>query len=80
MEEKEINIADSISIIRIAQALIKANKRFDFFLFPDQRHGFGNMSEYFFWLGGEYFCEHLLGIKRDEGDMKEMNLEKARKR
>jgi hypothetical protein len=38
------------------------------------------MSEYFFWLGGEYFCEHLLGVKRNEADMKEMNLEKARKR
>ncbi|MDF1867530.1 MAG: DPP IV N-terminal domain-containing protein [Saprospiraceae bacterium] len=66
--------------IRMAEALIKANKRFDFFLFPGQRHGFGNMSEYFFWLGGEYFCEHLLGVKRDEADMKEMNNEKAKKR
>lgn len=66
--------------IRMAEALIKANKRFDFFLFPGQRHGFGNMSEYFFWLGGEYFCEHLLGVKRDEVDFREMNNEKERKR
>jgi dipeptidyl aminopeptidase/acylaminoacyl peptidase len=66
--------------IRMANALIKANKRFDFFLFPGQRHGFGNMSEYFFWLRGEYFCEHLLGVKRDEVDMKEMNNEKERNR
>jgi hypothetical protein len=22
----------------------------DFFLFPGQRHGYGNMNEYFFWL------------------------------
>ena len=46
---------------RMAQALIRANKRFDFFIFPGQRHGFGNMSNYWFWLRAEYFVKHLLG-------------------
>ena len=42
--------------------LIRANKRFDFFIFPGQRHGaFGNMSNYWFWLRAEYFVKHLLG-------------------
>ncbi|MGC9469904.1 MAG: DPP IV N-terminal domain-containing protein [Bacteroidales bacterium] len=62
--------------IRLANALIKANKRFDFFLFPGQRHGYGDMDEYFFWLRGEYFCRHLLGDTRTEADIVEMNLEK----
>jgi dipeptidyl aminopeptidase/acylaminoacyl peptidase len=47
--------------IRMANALIKANKRFDFFLMPGQRHGFGSMNEYFFWLRADYFCKHLIG-------------------
>ena len=46
---------------RMAEALIRANKRFDFFIFPGQRHGFGNMSNYWFWLRAEYFVNHLLG-------------------
>ena len=62
--------------IRMANALIKANKRFDFFLFPGQRHGYGDMDEYFFWLRGEYFCRHLLGDSRTEADITEMNNEK----
>lgn len=38
--------------IRMANALIKANKRFDFIILPSQRHGFGDMTEYFFWRRG----------------------------
>jgi dipeptidyl aminopeptidase/acylaminoacyl peptidase len=47
--------------IRMANALIKAGKRFEFVLLPGQRHGYGNMSEYFFWKMGDYFVAHLLG-------------------
>lgn len=66
--------------IRMAQALIKANKRFDFFLFPGQRHGFGDMNEYFFWLRADYFAKHLLGDYRDSTDMYYMNRDKAMNR
>lgn len=55
--------------IRLANALIKANKRFDFFLFPGQTHGFGNMNEYFFWLRADYFCKHLIGDYADGVDI-----------
>ena len=58
--------------IRMADALIKANKRFDFVLMPEQRHGYGNMTEYFFWKLGEYFAEHLLGDYRHEADIIEI--------
>ncbi|SHO62965.1 S9 family peptidase [Algoriphagus zhangzhouensis] len=47
--------------IRMAEALIKAGKRFDFVMLPGQRHGYGNMTEYFFWRMGDYFVQHLLG-------------------
>ena len=47
--------------IRMANALIKAGKRFEFVLLPGQRHGYGDMAEYFFWKMGDYFVAHLLG-------------------
>lgn len=61
--------------IRMAEALIKANKRFDFMLLPGQRHGFGNMTEYFFWMMGDYFAEHLLGDSKNDVDIMEINRE-----
>ena len=66
--------------IRMANALIKANKRFDFILMPGQRHGFGDMTEYFFWRMGEYFAEHLLGDYRRGADIMEMNRDVPRKK
>jgi len=66
--------------IRLANALIKANKRFDFFLMPGQRHGFGNMNEYFFWLRADYFCKHLIGDYSQEVDILELNREVEKKR
>ena len=61
--------------IRLANALIKANKRFDFFLFPGQRHGFGDMDEYFFWLRADYVSKHLIGDYSQEVDIAELNRE-----
>ncbi len=67
--------------IRMVDALIKANKRFDFLLLPGQRHGFGDMTEYFFWRMADYFSQHLLGeSKMNEVDMTEMNRDKPIKR
>ncbi len=64
--------------IRMANALIKANKRFDFFLFPTQRHGYGDMTEYFFWKKADYFSKHLLGVETNDVDMFEMNRDKPK--
>lgn len=61
--------------IRMANALIKANKRFEFVIMPGQRHGFGDMTEYFFWKMGDYFCQWLLGDFSQPMDMVEMNKE-----
>lgn len=47
--------------IRVVDALIRANKRFDFLYLPGQRHGFGDMNEYFFWRMADYYSEWLLG-------------------
>jgi len=62
---------------RMAEALIKANKRFDFFIFPGARHGYGSMGNYWFWLRAEYFAKHLLGAERPAADVMELNNEEA---
>ena len=59
--------------IRMANALIKANKRFDFMLMPGQRHGFGSMTEYSFWLRADHFSKHFLGKEATSVDITEMN-------
>lgn len=60
--------------IRVVNALIRANKRFDMLILPGQRHGFGDMNEYFFWRMADYYCEWLIGSsKRDEVNIKEIN-------
>jgi dipeptidyl aminopeptidase/acylaminoacyl peptidase len=60
---------------RMAEALIRANKRFDMFVFPGQRHGYGNMSDYWFWLRSEYFVTHLLGDDRWNADIIQLQVE-----
>ena len=45
-----------------------------------QRHGFGSMNEYFFWLRSDYFCKHLIGDYSQSVDIKELNNEIEKKR
>lgn len=59
--------------MRMVNALIKANKRFDMLMLPGQRHGFGDMTEYFFWRMGDYFSKHLIGDSREEREIPQMN-------
>ena len=47
--------------MRVVEALIRAGKRFDMLMLPKQRHGFGDMNEYFYWRLVDYFSEHLRG-------------------
>lgn len=61
---------------RMADALIKANKRFDFFIIPGKRHGYADATNYFFWLRADYFCKHLLGDVTTDVDMVELNKER----
>ena len=66
--------------ILLANALIKANKRFDFFLFPGQRHGYGDMNEYFFWMKADYFSKYLMGDNSPRSvDYTELNMARPQK-
>ncbi len=60
---------------RVADALIKANKRFDMFVMPGQRHGYTTMGDYFFWLRADYFAKHLLGQASESVDLIELSRE-----
>lgn len=55
--------------LRVVDALIKANKRFDFMMLPGQRHAYGNDIPYFDRLMWYYFAEHLLGDYRTNVDL-----------
>jgi dipeptidyl aminopeptidase/acylaminoacyl peptidase len=60
--------------IRVINALIRANKRFEIGVLPGQRHGYGDMNEYFFWRMADYYSEWLLGSsQRHNVDIYQMN-------
>jgi len=50
----------------VADALIKANKDFDFLLFPNARHGYGADYYYMMRRRWDYFVQHLLGATPPE--------------
>ena len=62
--------------LRMADALIKANKRFDFVILPGKRHGYADAGNYFFWVRADYFCRHLIGDMSDSIDLVELNRER----
>lgn len=52
---------------RLADALMKANKRFDMMVMPGMDHGVGNA--YYYNLIRYYFVEHLLNPKKEHIDI-----------
>jgi dipeptidyl aminopeptidase/acylaminoacyl peptidase len=67
--------------MRVVNALIKANKRFDMLLLPTQRHAFGDMTEYWFWKTADYFSYWLMGDTTErEVDIEEINREVEKKK
>lgn len=47
--------------IRMANALIKAGKKFDYMILPDKPHGYGNDEPYVVRRRWDYFARYLLG-------------------
>lgn len=58
--------------MRLAEALIKANKRFDMMIYPGQPHSYGPMSEYNNWIKYDYFCKWLIGDFSSNVDLVEL--------
>jgi dipeptidyl aminopeptidase/acylaminoacyl peptidase len=57
--------------MRLVDALIKANKRFDMLILPGQRHGFGTASPYFNQRMWDFFSDHLIGDRQTGADILE---------
>jgi dipeptidyl-peptidase-4 len=55
--------------IRLVDALIKANKRFDMLIIPGARHGFGPAQPYFTQRMWDFFAEHLLDDRQTRADI-----------
>ena len=69
--DNNVNPANSI---RVANALIRANKRFEYVIMPGQRHGFGDMNEWFFWKMADHYARWLIGDREDRPiDIEQMN-------
>jgi dipeptidyl aminopeptidase/acylaminoacyl peptidase len=57
--------------MRLVDALIKANKRFDMLIIPGKRHGFGDAQPYFTRRMWEFFAENLKGDRRGGADLED---------
>jgi dipeptidyl aminopeptidase/acylaminoacyl peptidase len=51
----------------VVEALIKANKDFDMILFPNKKHGYGDMTKYMTRKRWDYFVTHLLNAHPPKG-------------
>jgi dipeptidyl-peptidase 4 len=60
---------------RMADALIKANKRFDFLIIPGKRHAYADAGPYINQRRADYFCRYLLGNTEESVDIVELNRE-----
>jgi dipeptidyl-peptidase 4 len=56
--------------LRLVDALIKANKRFDMLYLPGTRHGFGDYQPYVTQRMFEFFAQRLLSDYQTGADMK----------
>ena len=57
--------------IRLVDALIKANKRFDMLILPGKPHAFGDEQPYFTQRMWDFFAEHLLEDRQTGADIYE---------
>jgi dienelactone hydrolase len=55
--------------MRLVDALIQANKRFDMLMLPGKRHGFADYNPYVTRRTWEFFAEHLLGDRSSGADL-----------
>ncbi|WP_127137484.1 S9 family peptidase [Flagellimonas oceanensis] len=56
------NVPPSNTLL-VVEALIKANKDFDLILYPNKRHGYGDMTTYMTRKRWDYFVKNLKGME-----------------
>jgi dipeptidyl-peptidase 4 len=65
-----------VNTMRVADALIKANKRFEMLIFPGMRHSYMPINSYVIARRGDFFAHWLLGWSDTEADIIELQNEK----
>jgi dipeptidyl aminopeptidase/acylaminoacyl peptidase len=66
---------DNVSMVntmRVAHALIKANKRFEMLVFPGMRHSYMPINSYVIVARGDFFSKWLLGSSENGADIIEL--------
>ena len=61
-----------VNTMRLADALIKANKRFEMMTYPGMRHSYMPINTYVVWSRGEFFAKWLLGSRETGADVEEL--------
>jgi len=61
-----------VNTMRLADALIKANKRFEMMMYPGMRHSYMPIATYVIWERGEFFAKWLLGARETGADVQEL--------
>ncbi|QJX00224.1 S9 family peptidase [Frigoriglobus tundricola] len=62
--------------MRLTDALIKANKRFDMLIIPGARHAFGPAQPYFTQRMWDFFAEHLLHDRQTGADINDKDVKR----
>jgi dipeptidyl-peptidase 4 len=62
--------------MRLVDALIKANKRFDLLIIPGARHSFGQATPYFTQKMWDFFAEHLLDDRQTGADINDKDVKR----
>ena len=65
-----------VNTMRLADALIKANKRFEMLVFPGVRHSYMPIASYVIARRGDFFAHWLLGSAETQADIIELQREK----
>ncbi len=70
---------DNVSMVntmRLSDALIKANKRFEMLVFPGMRHSYMPINSYVIMMRGDFFSHWLLGSSETGADVLELERQK----
>jgi dipeptidyl aminopeptidase/acylaminoacyl peptidase len=62
--------------MRLADALIKANKRFEMLVFPGMRHPYTPINDYVIMRRGDFFAQWLMGSHDEMADIVELQRDK----
>jgi hypothetical protein len=65
-----------VNTMRLADTLIKANKRFEMLVLPGMRHSYVPINSYVIAARGDFFSKWLLGSSDTGADVIELQREK----